>query len=227
MGAAGGGLHQGGHWPARRSHRQFPGRARGPDRSCARAIDGVGSCGCSTAGSSLDHADLPPPSSSATPLESLAASQRLQAASPGASASVDHPDSPVEGWPPRGIPPFHQPRSGLAAVDSTPGDPTHRRQSSTGDVCRHGSAATWCNSPSAAPTPKTTHPLGLGTAGPFCSLSTRATGSTNPPCCRSHGYRCCGHCPHDECCESFLELLLPWLDRNLGERRPAGTNQRR
>ena len=37
----------------------------------------------------------------------------------------------------------------------------------------------------------------------------------------------CGHCPHDECSESFLQLLLPWLDRNLGERRPAGTNQRR
>lgn len=37
----------------------------------------------------------------------------------------------------------------------------------------------------------------------------------------------CGHCPHDECTETFLAQLLPWLDRNLGERRPAGPDQRR
>ena len=37
----------------------------------------------------------------------------------------------------------------------------------------------------------------------------------------------CGHCPHDECTKSFIEQLLPWLDRNLGERRPAGPDHRR
>ena len=37
----------------------------------------------------------------------------------------------------------------------------------------------------------------------------------------------CGHCPHDECTESFIEQLLPWLDRNLGKRRPAGPDHRR
>ena len=37
----------------------------------------------------------------------------------------------------------------------------------------------------------------------------------------------CGHCPHDEVPERFVELLLPWLDRNLGGIRPAGDDQRR
>ena len=26
----------------------------------------------------------------------------------------------------------------------------------------------------------------------------------------------CGHCPHDETPEQFLEMMLTWLDRNLG-----------
>ena len=37
----------------------------------------------------------------------------------------------------------------------------------------------------------------------------------------------CGHCPHDEQPERLLELVLPWLDRNLGVCRPAGNDQRR
>ena len=37
----------------------------------------------------------------------------------------------------------------------------------------------------------------------------------------------CGHCPHDEVPERFIDVLLPWLDRNLGDIRPAGDNQRR
>ena len=37
----------------------------------------------------------------------------------------------------------------------------------------------------------------------------------------------CGHCPHDEVPERFIDVLLPWLDRNLGEIRPAGDDQRR
>jgi pimeloyl-ACP methyl ester carboxylesterase len=36
-----------------------------------------------------------------------------------------------------------------------------------------------------------------------------------------------GHCPHDEQPERLLELVLPWLDRNLGVSRPAGDDQRR
>ena len=26
----------------------------------------------------------------------------------------------------------------------------------------------------------------------------------------------CGHCPHDETPEQFLDVMLNWLDRNLG-----------
>ena len=37
----------------------------------------------------------------------------------------------------------------------------------------------------------------------------------------------CGHCPHDEIPERFANVLLPWLDRNLGGIRPAGDEQRR
>ena len=37
----------------------------------------------------------------------------------------------------------------------------------------------------------------------------------------------CGHCPHDEVPERFIDVLMPWLDRNLGDIRPAGDNQRR
>lgn len=37
----------------------------------------------------------------------------------------------------------------------------------------------------------------------------------------------CGHCPHDECSDAFIAQLIPWLDRNLGRRRPAGPDQRR
>ena len=35
----------------------------------------------------------------------------------------------------------------------------------------------------------------------------------------------CGHCPHDEDPIQFLNALLPWLDRNLGNSRPAGDVQ--
>ena len=35
----------------------------------------------------------------------------------------------------------------------------------------------------------------------------------------------CGHCPHDEDPNQFLNSLLPWLDRNLGNSRPAGDVQ--
>lgn len=35
----------------------------------------------------------------------------------------------------------------------------------------------------------------------------------------------CGHCPHDEDPNQFLNALLPWLDRNLGNSRPAGDVQ--
>jgi pimeloyl-ACP methyl ester carboxylesterase len=31
----------------------------------------------------------------------------------------------------------------------------------------------------------------------------------------------CGHCPHDEDPNQFLNALRPWLDRNLGNSRPA------
>ena len=37
----------------------------------------------------------------------------------------------------------------------------------------------------------------------------------------------CGHCPHDEVPELFINVLMPWLDRNLGDIRPAGDKQRR
>ena len=37
----------------------------------------------------------------------------------------------------------------------------------------------------------------------------------------------CGHCPHDEVPERFINVLMPWLDRNLGDNRPAGDKQRR
>ena len=37
----------------------------------------------------------------------------------------------------------------------------------------------------------------------------------------------CGHCPHDEAPERFISVLLHWLDRNLGDIRPAGDDQRR
>ena len=37
----------------------------------------------------------------------------------------------------------------------------------------------------------------------------------------------CGHCPHDEVPERFISVLMPWLDRNLGDIRPAGDKQRR
>ena len=36
----------------------------------------------------------------------------------------------------------------------------------------------------------------------------------------------CGHCPHDEDPNQFLNALLPWLDRNLGNSRPAGDVQK-
>ena len=36
----------------------------------------------------------------------------------------------------------------------------------------------------------------------------------------------CGHCPHDEAPNQFLNSLLPWLDRNLGNSRPAGDVQK-
>ena len=35
----------------------------------------------------------------------------------------------------------------------------------------------------------------------------------------------CGHCPHDEDPNQFLNSLLPWLDRNLGNSRPVGDVQ--
>lgn len=37
----------------------------------------------------------------------------------------------------------------------------------------------------------------------------------------------CGHCPHDEVPDRFIDVLMPWLDRNLGDIRPAGDGQRR
>ena len=33
----------------------------------------------------------------------------------------------------------------------------------------------------------------------------------------------CGHCPYDEVPDRFIDVLMPWLDRNLGDIRPAGT----
>ena len=37
----------------------------------------------------------------------------------------------------------------------------------------------------------------------------------------------CGHCPHDEDPNQFLNALMPWLDRSLGNSRPAGDVQQR
>ena len=36
-----------------------------------------------------------------------------------------------------------------------------------------------------------------------------------------------GHCPHDETPDDFLQAVLPWLDRSLGESSPATDEQRR
>ena len=36
-----------------------------------------------------------------------------------------------------------------------------------------------------------------------------------------------GHCPHDETPDDFLQAVLPWLDRSLGESSPARDEQRR
>ena len=209
MGAAGGGLHQGGHWPARRSHRQFTGRAHSPDRSCARAIDGVGCCGCSTAGSSLDHAGLPSPSSSATTLESLAASQRLRAASPGASASVDHPDSllktGLQGAYSRSI--SHD-RALLRSIQRPAIRPTAARAlraMCVGMGLRpHGATAP-------ALLQRLRQPILLvwGLQDRFVPYRLGQQVQQTHPAVDLMAIDGCGHCPHDECCESFLELLLP------------------
>ena len=37
----------------------------------------------------------------------------------------------------------------------------------------------------------------------------------------------CGHCPHDEVPDRFIDVLMPWLDRNLVYIRPVGDGQRR
>ena len=36
-----------------------------------------------------------------------------------------------------------------------------------------------------------------------------------------------GHCPHDETPDDFLQAVLPWLDRSLGESSPERNEQRR
>ena len=47
------------------------------------------------------------------------------------------------------------------------------------------------------------------------------------PCINLVALEGCGHCPHDEVPERFINVLMHWLDRNLGDIRPARDDQRR
>ena len=61
----------------------------------------------------------------------------------------------------------------------------------------------------------------------FVPLSIGTSTAARHPWLRLEVLENCGHCPHDERPEEMLEILLPWLDRNLGISSPLGTGQRR